>query len=143
MTIPSSTGIIACWILPVQAITNAIPQLMQTLQKDSVLPAALGITKTDRYPKVRSYRSKDGSWSIVGIAKGATLRTTRHRYTLCLLIEVHPQRCLQDCPGSPHVDYPRSITTETALPTVGNNSLSIYCYIRSILRRVYRSRLRS
>ena len=71
MTIPSSTGIIACWKLPVQAITNAIPQLLQTLQKDSVLPAALGITTTDRYPKVRSYRSKDGSWSIVGIAKGA------------------------------------------------------------------------
>lgn len=68
--IPSSTGIIG-WKLPVQAITNAIPQLLQTLQKDSVLPAALGITTTDRYPKVRSYRSKDGSWSIVGIAKGA------------------------------------------------------------------------
>lgn len=66
---PSSTGIIG-WRLPVDAIQRAVPSLLQTIQKKSVLPAALGIMTTDRYPKVRSYRSKQG-WSIVGIAKGA------------------------------------------------------------------------
>lgn len=68
--IPSSTGIIG-WRLPVPSIIAAIPQLLETRQSDSILPAALGIMTTDRYPKVRSYHSKTGSWSLVGIAKGA------------------------------------------------------------------------
>ena len=37
----------------------------------SVLPAALAITTTDRYPKVRSTLSRTKKWRIVGIAKGA------------------------------------------------------------------------
>ena len=41
------------------------------MQSDSVLPAALGITTTDRYPKVRSISASKNAWKIVGIAKGA------------------------------------------------------------------------
>ena len=47
------------------------PNAVAQFQSKSALPAARGITTTDRYPKLRSYRSKSGSWSIVGIAKGA------------------------------------------------------------------------
>lgn len=65
MVLPSSTGIIG-WRLPVQAISENIPLLQQHLQNDSVLPAALGIMTTDRYPKVRRYDSPNGGWSIVG-----------------------------------------------------------------------------
>lgn len=67
---PSSTGIIG-WKLPVNAIKEALPTLSGNLQTESILPAAKGITTTDRYPKLRSYKSKNGKWSISGIAKGA------------------------------------------------------------------------
>lgn len=66
---PSSTGIIG-WRLPVKSMQAQLPKLIQSLQKESIYPAACGIMTTDRYPKVRSYRSSKG-WSIVGIAKGA------------------------------------------------------------------------
>jgi len=50
--LPSSTGIIG-WRLPVAAITGeGIPLAAKNLQKNSILPAAIGITTTDRYPKV-------------------------------------------------------------------------------------------
>jgi glutamate N-acetyltransferase / amino-acid N-acetyltransferase len=67
---PSSTGIIG-WRLPIEAMKQAIPALLQTRQSECILPAALGIMTTDRYPKVRSYYSRNGNWSIVAIAKGA------------------------------------------------------------------------
>eukprot|EP00981_Chlorochromonas_danica_P011460 scaffold4013_cov192-Ochromonas_danica.AAC.5 len=51
-------------------MVKALPQAVGNLQKKSILPAALGITTTDRYPKIRRYDSPEG-WSIVGIAKGA------------------------------------------------------------------------
>lgn len=70
LVFPSSTGIIG-WRLPVEAIKAAIPAAAAQLQSSSILPAALGITTTDRYPKLRSYVSKDGSWRIVGTTKGA------------------------------------------------------------------------
>jgi N-acetylglutamate synthase/N-acetylornithine aminotransferase len=41
------------------------------LQHDSILPAALAITTTDRYAKVRSILSRSKKWRVVGIAKGA------------------------------------------------------------------------
>lgn len=67
---PSSTGIIG-WRLPVDAIEANLPGAITTLQSSSMLPAALGITTTDRYAKMRRYDAKSGKWSIVGIAKGA------------------------------------------------------------------------
>ena len=67
---PSSTGIIG-WRLPVDAIESNLAGAITALQSTSMLPAALGITTTDRYPKMRRYDSKSGKWSIVGIAKGA------------------------------------------------------------------------
>lgn len=70
IVLPSSTGIIG-WRLPVDAMIGAMPLLKSTLQSESILPAALGITTTDRYPKVRSTAAKSGKWRVVGIAKGA------------------------------------------------------------------------
>jgi len=67
---PSSTGIIG-WRLPVDAIKGGVPIAVQNLQSKSIYPAALGITTTDRYPKVRTVTSKSKKWSVVGIAKGA------------------------------------------------------------------------
>lgn len=47
------TGIIG-WRLPVDAISKeGVPLAFNNMQKDSILPAAIGITTTDRYPKVR------------------------------------------------------------------------------------------
>jgi glutamate N-acetyltransferase/amino-acid N-acetyltransferase len=70
LVFPSSTGIIG-WRLPVKSmLENGVPGAVNSLQKQSILPAALGITTTDRYPKVRSYKSPKG-WSVVGTAKGA------------------------------------------------------------------------
>ena len=65
LVVPSSTGIIG-WRLPVEAIEANLPKAAATLQSDSMLPAALGITTTDRYAKLRRYDSKDKRWSIVG-----------------------------------------------------------------------------
>eukprot|EP01041_Mallomonas_annulata_P003017 gene3017-5911_t len=70
MVFPSSTGIIG-WRLPVEAIKNAIPTAAANMQSESAYPAALGITTTDRYPKVRTISSKDKRWSILAFAKGA------------------------------------------------------------------------
>jgi len=67
---PSSTGIIG-WRLPVDAIKGGVPLAAASLQSKSILPAALGITTTDRYPKVRRADATNKAWSIVGIAKGA------------------------------------------------------------------------
>ena len=88
--LPSSTGIIG-WRLPVSAITGeGIPLAAKNMQSKSILPAAIGITTTDRYPKVRSYRSKKSffglmgkEWSIVATAKGAgMIGTFIHNTTL-------------------------------------------------------------
>jgi glutamate N-acetyltransferase/amino-acid N-acetyltransferase len=66
--LPSSTGVIG-WRLPADAMIEALPGAVASLQGDSVLPAAEGIMTTDLYPKVRSRRLGDGI--VVGIAKGA------------------------------------------------------------------------
>ncbi|MFI5358078.1 MAG: bifunctional ornithine acetyltransferase/N-acetylglutamate synthase [Opitutales bacterium] len=66
--LPSSTGVIG-WTLPEDAMLQALPQLIPTLQGASILPAAEGIVTTDLYPKIR--RAAVGRGSIVGIAKGA------------------------------------------------------------------------
>lgn len=63
--LPSSTGIIG-WRLPIDTMIEKLPLLKPALQKESVLPIALGIMTTDRYPKIRSYRSPKNNWSIVG-----------------------------------------------------------------------------
>lgn len=70
LVFPSSTGIIG-WRLPVDAIKGGVPIAAENLQSKSIYPAALGITTTDRYPKVRTVTSKNKKWSVVGIAKGA------------------------------------------------------------------------
>jgi len=67
---PSSTGVIG-WRLPVDAMIGSLPSLKQNLQNKTLYPAALGITTTDRYPKARTYTSKDGTWTLTGTAKGA------------------------------------------------------------------------
>lgn len=64
---PSSTGIIG-WRLPLKDMQAAIPDI--PLQKESMMPAANGIMTTDRYPKLRSFKSPSG-WTVVGVAKGA------------------------------------------------------------------------
>ncbi|KAF0683027.1 Aste57867_24880 [Aphanomyces stellatus] len=66
--LPSSTGVIG-WRIPVDAMINALPQLVESLQDTSILPAASGIMTTDLYPKIRSVDVCGGR--IVGIAKGA------------------------------------------------------------------------
>ena len=68
--LPSSTGIIG-WRLPVKSIEDNLPLAIASLQSTTMLPAALGITTTDRYAKLRRYDSKSNTWSIVAIAKGA------------------------------------------------------------------------
>ncbi|ETV93201.1 glutamate N-acetyltransferase/amino-acid acetyltransferase, variant 2 [Aphanomyces invadans] len=66
--LPSSTGVIG-WRLPVEPILHALPNLVESLQDTSILPAAAGIMTTDLYPKIRSVDVCGGR--IVGIAKGA------------------------------------------------------------------------
>ena len=71
--LPSSTGVIG-WRLPVKELVEAVPVAVQALQNYSILPAAVGICTTDRFPKIRRFdgMSKNGvPYSIVGIAKGA------------------------------------------------------------------------
>eukprot|EP01035_Chromulina_nebulosa_P036971 gene36971-49883_t len=53
LVFPSSTGIIG-WRLPIQAMKDAMPDAARNLQRQSILPAAKGITTTDRYPKIRA-----------------------------------------------------------------------------------------
>jgi glutamate N-acetyltransferase/amino-acid N-acetyltransferase len=66
--LPSSTGVIG-WGLPIQAMKEALPRALTTLESGSILPAAEGIVTTDLYPKIRRFDL--GKGSIVGIAKGA------------------------------------------------------------------------
>jgi glutamate N-acetyltransferase/amino-acid N-acetyltransferase len=66
--LPSSTGVIG-WRLPVDAMVELLPNVVASLQPDSILPAAEGIVTTDLYPKIR--RADVGGGSIVAIAKGA------------------------------------------------------------------------
>ena len=97
VVIPSSTGIIG-WRLPVSAIKEAIPHTISSLQSESALPAAMGITTTDRYPKVRSYVSKGNTpWSIVGIAKGAGMIEPNMATMLCYIMTdlAIDRQCLQ------------------------------------------------
>lgn len=67
--LPSSTGIIG-WRLPVKDIIESVSSMKKMMQSTSILPAALGITTTDRYPKVRISDSNT-EWRISGTAKGA------------------------------------------------------------------------
>lgn len=89
MVFPSSTGIIG-WRLPLAAITSAIPDAVKSLQRKSILPAAKGITTTDRYPKIRSATgtvpSTGAPWSIVGIAKGAGMIEPNLATMLCYIL---------------------------------------------------------
>nr|CCA14259.1 arginine biosynthesis bifunctional protein argJ puta [Albugo laibachii Nc14] len=68
MVFPSSTGVIG-WRLPVDAMMEHMPQLVDSLQSECILPVAKGIMTTDLYPKIRSVDRCGGR--IVGIAKGA------------------------------------------------------------------------
>ena len=65
-----STG----WRIPVSEMIDEMPALVESLQSDSILPAARGIMTTDLYPKARAVEipCADGSVGrLVGIAKGA------------------------------------------------------------------------
>ncbi len=63
--------------LPLDAMVNAIPAAVGALQRTSAVPAARGIMTTDRYPKLRSRKTKGGA-TIVGFAKVTTAQS-RHR----------------------------------------------------------------
>jgi glutamate N-acetyltransferase / amino-acid N-acetyltransferase len=65
---PSSTGVIG-WRIPHTEMIAALPSTVDSLQADSILPAAQGIMTTDLYPKIRSIEI--GGGRIVGIVKGA------------------------------------------------------------------------
>ena len=54
-------------------MVNAIPAAVGALQRTSAVPAARGIMTTDRYPKLRSRKTKGGA-TIVGFAKVTTAR---------------------------------------------------------------------
>jgi len=66
--LPSSTGIIG-WKLPVKEMLAELPRLKESLQKESLLPAARGIMTTDAFPKIRSITVDNAR--ITAIAKGA------------------------------------------------------------------------
>lgn len=70
--IPSSTGVIG-WRLPIEPMLEALPAAKQSLQSESIVPAAVGICTTDLYPKVRcaELTLPGGTGRIVGISKGA------------------------------------------------------------------------
>lgn len=67
--LPSSTGVIG-WQLPVDTMVANLDAAVESLQDQSILPAAQGIVTTDLYPKIRRVDLPGGA-SIVGIAKGA------------------------------------------------------------------------
>eukprot|EP01035_Chromulina_nebulosa_P019542 gene19542-25440_t len=99
LVFPSSTGIIG-WRLPVPSIINAIKSLSKDdFQSKSILPAAKSITTTDRYPKIRSYTSRNKKWSISAIAKGAGMIEPNMATMLCyILTDLNVDRkTLQDC----------------------------------------------
>ena len=89
LVFPSSTGIIG-WRLPIQAMKDAMPDVARNLQRQSILPAAKGITTTDRYPKIRSASGTISGtvtkWSIVGIAKGAGMIEPNMATMLCYIL---------------------------------------------------------
>lgn len=66
--LPSSTGVIG-WRLPADRMIESLPNAVEALSEQSIMPAAEGIVTTDLYPKIR--RASVGDGSIVGIAKGA------------------------------------------------------------------------
>ena len=65
--LPSSTGVIG-WSLPVDEMLGALPNILPSLQGQSILPAAEGIVTTDLYPKIR--RIDLGNGSIVDCQRG-------------------------------------------------------------------------
>ena len=69
VVIPSSTGIIG-WKLPVEAIKEAIPLAAANFQSASILPAAIGITTTDRYPKLAHVAPKGRSGQLLALQRG-------------------------------------------------------------------------
>lgn len=84
LVLPSSTGVIG-WRIPVEAMIEQIPHLVENLQSESVLPVAEGIMTTDLYPKIRSVDVCGGR--ITGIAKGAGMIEPDMVRCDCTLIE--------------------------------------------------------
>lgn len=84
--LPSSTGIIG-WGIPADEMSAHVPAVVDTLQHDTVLPAARGIMTTDRYPKVRSAAvgGTDGG-RVVGVAKGAGMVEPNLATMLCFVM---------------------------------------------------------
>lgn len=74
-------GIIG-WRLPVAAITGeGVPLAAKNMQKDSILSAAIGITTTDRYPKVRYLKCKKKRFSSFLSQHTCTTLILTHRCT--------------------------------------------------------------
>jgi ArgJ family len=54
-----------------QAMLDNVAKVKETMQRDSLAPAARSIMTTDRYPKLRGCSVGKKGARIVGIAKGA------------------------------------------------------------------------
>jgi len=101
--LPASTGVVG-WKLPVQSMKSALPELVDSLQRKSILPVARAIMTTDSYPKV--HREQVGEGCIVGIVKGAGMIEPNMGTMLAfLLTDIGMQReqlrrCLRRCAGN-------------------------------------------
>jgi glutamate N-acetyltransferase/amino-acid N-acetyltransferase len=78
----ASTGIIG-WGLPLREMEEALPRLVEGLDRSSVLPLAQAIMTTDAFAKVR--QASVGEGTIVGIAKGAGMIEPNMATMLCFL----------------------------------------------------------
>ena len=100
--LPASTGIVG-WKLPVQSMKSALPDLVGSLQRESILPVARAIMTTDSYAKVHRERIAEGC--IVGIVKGAGMIEPNMGTMLAFLLtdiameRKQLQRCLRHCAG--------------------------------------------
>ena len=66
----TSTGVIGVK-LPVDKIISKLPELIENLSRESISKVAKAIMTTDTFPKIYSFYSSSGDFSICGIAKGA------------------------------------------------------------------------
>jgi len=86
LTCVSSTGIIG-HPMPIDAITNAIPNAAAALSQASIMDAAEAIMTTDTFPKVSVQKIEIGGLRgiIAGIAKGAGMICPDMATMLCFL----------------------------------------------------------
>jgi glutamate N-acetyltransferase/amino-acid N-acetyltransferase len=98
--VPASTGIVG-WKLPVREMREALPLLIEGLNKERALPLARAIMTTDSYPKV--HRQEVGQGCILGVAKGAGMIEPHMGTMLVFLLtdvsvnRMQLSRCLRHC----------------------------------------------